>query len=94
MAKISLEEGSPQVIFKCSNCKVAYDTKEEYEEHCKSEPQRHLQDGQAPCIYCQEIVTFNGLPFTKDAEPTPAICDECFDTVVKPAIDARGNQNV
>lgn len=88
MTKVNLEEGTP-VILKCGKCGVAYDSKEEYEEHCKLEPQRHLQDGQAPCIYCQTIVTFNGLPFTKDSEPTPAICDECFDSVVKPAIEAR-----
>lgn len=87
MPEIELQ-GESTPIFKCGICQKAWDTKAEYEDHCKAEPQKHLQEGRAPCIYCQtEVVGI--FPFTKDMEPTPAICDKCFEAVVKPAIAAR-----
>lgn len=87
MPEIDVPQSEP--IFSCGVCQKAWTTKAEFEDHCKYEPQKHLQKGHAPCIYCQKEVTFKALPFTKDTEPTPAICDACFEAVVKPAIAAK-----
>jgi hypothetical protein len=81
----------PVVIYDCGKCGLSWDTFEEYEDHCKADPITHIQDIEsAPCLYCQKLVTKIQLPFTKEKEPTPAICDNCFAVVVKPALIATG----
>jgi hypothetical protein len=92
MGKIEKPELKP--YYDCGKCGITFDDFDEYETHCKEEPARHLTYGDAPCIYCKKIVhspKANPIfPFSKETETTPAVCDACFDSVVKPGLIASG----
>ena len=90
MPEVQINEGEQPVIHKCGVCGKAWDTMKEYEDHCKENATDHMQFGHSPCLYCGKKVDFTTLPFSKELEITPTVCDECFAKIVKPALIASG----
>jgi hypothetical protein len=59
----------------------------DFDQHCKDEG--HTISGSAPCLYCKTSVTFENLPYQPAGTPVPAICENCHDTIVQPAMEAQ-----
>jgi len=86
-----IKKPEPVPYFDCGKCGVTFDNFDEYEDHCKADAYNHTQEvPSTDCIICHKIVTNVVLPFTKELEKTPAICDECLEGHIKPTLKASG----
>jgi hypothetical protein len=54
--------------------------------HCREKG--HLIEGEAPCSYCGARV-MGKFAYPEEGSPIGAVCDKCFDRVIKPNLELR-----